>query len=129
MAAGLGILLLIVAALLGLRERALYSAQSEGVWTHGTDLFVYTKGRFGVRCAGLFTAAILGAALVGWELWPPVTPGGLMLYVAVFGTASLGLIATVIIDIVMTARTARPEDLTRQGDPVRRKHNQSPHPP
>ena len=128
MGAAIGLVLVIVSLLLGLREQSLYTTQRDGLWKDGTDLFLYTKGRFRVRLFGLGTASVLGIALFAWDLWPPVEPSGLMAYVIVFSVSSLALIITVVADLVITARTARPDELMRQGDPARRTRTQ-PRPP
>jgi len=116
MGAGIGVVLLIVVVLLGLREQSLYTTQRDGLWKDGTDLFVYSKGRFVVRLMGLAMTMVLGVALFCWDLWPPLTPSSLATYVVVFGVSSIGLVVIVVLDLVITARTAKPENLKRQGD-------------
>lgn len=108
---------MLVAGLMGRRERRLYRAQVEGTWNEGTDLFAYTKGRFWVRTSGVVAIAGLGAALCGWDTWPPQSAAQLTSYLVGFGLLSLTLIVALIADLVITARTARPGALKRQ--PVR----------
>ncbi len=119
MGAAVGVVLLIVTVLLALREQSLYTTQRDGLWKDGTDLFVYSKGRLAIRITGLVMTAALGLGLIAWELWPPATPSALAAYVVLFGTSSLGLVAVVVGDLVVTARTAKPENLKRQGGPDR----------
>ena len=109
--------LIAIATLLGSREVKAYRYHRSATYNDGTDLFVYTKGRFLARLGGVCCGGGFGVALVGWELLPPRSPEGLSVYLAVFGTLIIGLFVTVISDFMITAKTARPAQVKRQGRP------------
>jgi hypothetical protein len=113
----------VLAALLGRRELRLYRASGE----IGTDLFVYTRARLWRRMTGVGVLAALGATLLAFELVGASSPSGLSLYMALLITEVVVLMVLPIFDLWETARTARPQDLTRQGRETRtRKRSRRP---
>jgi hypothetical protein len=81
----------------------------------GTDVFLYTRGRLWRRMTGIAILVALAATLALFGAWPPRTPRGLSIYMALLVSEALALVALPLFDLWETARTARPEDLRRQG--------------
>jgi hypothetical protein len=114
MTVAVAIVLLLVAGYLGQRELAEYRSYRRAQAADETDLFVYNSARLWVRGSGVAMCFGLAIALLGWELYPPASASGLTIYLAVFATLTLGLVIAVIIDLITTARTARPGQLPRK---------------
>jgi hypothetical protein len=102
---------LLLAAALGRREWRQYRAAAE----IGSDLFVYSKGRLVRRLAGVVLLAALGLTFGALGLFPPRSPGGVHVYMGVIMGEVVLLLALPILDLMETARTARPgKGLTHQ---------------
>ncbi len=90
----------------------------------GSDLFVYSQGRLWRRMTGVGCLLATGLTLASFELFPARSTWAASLYIALFTTEVVTLLVLPLVDLWETGRTAKPEDLTRQADPDRRKRNQ-----
>jgi peptidoglycan/LPS O-acetylase OafA/YrhL len=108
--------LMCAAVAIGRRERNEFREATQ----YGTDLFVYSRRRYRRRLFGVALLVATGATLAAIEWIPPTGPGMLTGYLAALVTEVVVLLLLPLVDLWETARTARPEDLTRQGDPERR---------
>lgn len=110
------IVLCAIAWFLGRRELALYREADE----YGHDLFVYSKGRLYRRMTGVAVLVLLGGTLLAMEMFPASSGRGISIYLALILTEVAALVVLPLLDLRETARTAVPEDLTRQAETDRR---------
>ena len=110
----LAALCIVLALFLGRREVASYREQNAE--NAATDLFLYTRGRLRLRLTGVGALVAVAVTLMVWELLPPASPSQLSAYVWALTGAFLVLAGVGIADVILSARTANPSDLTRQGD-------------
>jgi hypothetical protein len=110
-------LLVGLACALGRREWKQYRAAAE----IGSDLFVYTRGRLIRRMTGVALLVALAVTLALFGALPPRTPAGASVYLGVMLGEVVLLIVLPIVDLVETARTARPGKgiRAREGAPPR----------
>jgi hypothetical protein len=108
-----------LAFLLGRRELRAYRRRHK----EETDLFVYSKGRFIRRMTGVVALVATGLTLAAWDFLPPKTPQQASLYVGLLLAEVAIIVVLSMVDLWETVRTAKPEDLTRQGAPRRQSRN------
>ena len=101
-----------IAVFIARRERRLYRHSKDAGW----DLFLYSKGRLWRRMAGVGVLLATAGTLAAVELFPATTSAGASAYLVLLLVEVLALLILPLIDLWETARTAKPEDLTRQGD-------------
>ena len=99
-----------LAYVLARREWRQYQAAAE----IGRDLFVYSKGRLIRRMTGVVLLVALGTTLAALGLFPARTATGASIDMALLISEVRVLLVLPVIDLWETARSARPEDLTRQ---------------
>jgi hypothetical protein len=106
------------------RELRQYRAAAE----IGSDLFAYGKGRLVRRMIGVGVLALLGGTLAALDIAPARTAARASVYLTLLLAEVILLVGLAVLDLWETARTARPEDLTRQGGQPRRTRT-GPRPP
>lgn len=104
--------LVVLAAVVARREWRQYRSAT----AIGSDLFRYSRGRLVRRMTGVgvLVALAMTLAALGWVR--PRTASGLSALLGALLVEVALLVALPILDLWETARTARPEDLTRQAD-------------
>ena len=95
----------------------------------GSDLFVYSRGRFIRRMTGVVLLVALAMTLAALGVFPARTASGVSIYMALLISEVLILLVLPLFDLWETARTARPHDLTRQGGPKPRTRSRPGSPP
>jgi hypothetical protein len=100
----LPLVLATLAVLFGRRELRLYRAARDG----DSDLFVYSRGRLWRRLTGLAVLVSTGVTLAAMEFLPASTARGASIYLALIAAQVVALFVLPIVDLIETARTARP---------------------
>ena len=112
----LPVALVVAAVLISRHESKVYREAQD----FGSDVFVYSRRRYRRRTFGVLLMVVTAGTLVGVEWVLAAGPVTMTIYLAVLVTEVAVLLLLPLFDLWETARTARPGDLTRQGDPDRR---------
>jgi hypothetical protein len=116
--------MLLLAIGLARREWRLYRTTND----MGSDLFLYTRGRLARRMGGVLVLAALAATFAALGLRPARNAHEASAYLGLIMGELLLLIGMSVWDLIETARSAKPEDLTRQGTGPTRTRRKPPSP-